>query len=56
LGNPLKFTGFAFSADPITLEAEKRRVKYNSARMAPIKDILDELELEDSEYPPDGRW
>lgn len=24
--------GFAFSADPITLEAERRRIMYNTAR------------------------
>lgn len=27
-----KTAGFAFSADPITLEAERRRIMYNTAR------------------------
>merc|ERR1712227_608744 len=37
-----KTTGYAFSVDPITVEAEKRRLKSGSARLAPLLQIVDE--------------
>ena len=42
-----KSTGYAFSADPITVEAERRRIKYNSARITGLAEILDELDMEE---------
>ena len=43
-----KTSGYAFSVDPITVEAEKRRLKCGSARLAPLLQII-ELEEEQDE-------